>query len=82
MRSAILVGYESLAADASLTRPACCGRSVLRSAMRADRSGSYVRKVFRLLELSAKDADRPDFGLMLPERRRLSYLGGLGLRVA
>lgn len=82
VRSAILVGYESLARGCGLDPPGMLRQVGLTlSDARQPERQLRAAKVFRLLELSAKEAGRPDFGLMLPERRRLSYLGDLGLRM-
>lgn len=82
VRGAILVGYESLARTCGLDAAAMLARAGLTLAdARQPERRLRAWHLFRLLELSAGASGRSDFGLLLPEGRRLSYLGGLGLRM-
>ncbi|MGY1705591.1 AraC family transcriptional regulator [Geodermatophilus sp. SYSU D00697] len=80
MRSAALTGYADLARSLGLD-PARLLSSVGLDPADLDVPDRWIpgAAAARLLELSARDADCPDFGLRMAEKRRLGTLGPISV---
>jgi AraC-like DNA-binding protein len=80
IRSAVLIGYSTLARSVGLD-PARMAKQagVSLAALTAPDAIVPARSAYRLLELSASESGVEDFGLRLAQQRGLSHLGALGL---